>query len=107
VSIILDGTSPSLNPKALQFTLVSHDPEAPGAMSLSFFNWRTGLYETVKSTVSAVTDTFLSCSATGDLSRFVRADGAVRAEITSASYHSKTARIWRDYFDQAVWDVIP
>jgi len=107
VEIIVDGTSPSLSPKALLFTLVSHDSLAPQSMILSFFNWQTNSYEAIKTMTSTASDSFVSSEASGDLSRFVRSDGAIRAKLTLPHTPVGAVAFWRDYFDQAVWDVIP
>ncbi len=107
VDLVVQGVSPTLTPKALLFNLVGND-NFPDYLSISFYNWRTGGYETIKKGTSTSADSTYSALATGDLTRFVnQSNGTVLAQLMWAPGHTVWRSNWMVSLNQAVWNVIP
>lgn len=107
IDMKVQAHSPSFSPKALLFNLVSNDNYSD-AVTVSFFNWTTGAYESVKTTQSTTADSTVSVLASGDLTRFVnQSTGEVRAELRWAPGYPVWRTNWVVSIDQAAWNVIP
>jgi hypothetical protein len=105
--MIMDGISPTLSPKAIIFNVLSKDTLTSETETISFFNWNTGLYEDLGIKPTTTTNSYFTLAATGDLTRFVSASGAMRAKLTYAHASGAGARLWDMAVDEAVWNVIP
>lgn len=106
--VTVQATSPSFNPKAILFNLVTHGDLANLPIHISFYNWTTSSYEVLKNASTTIQDQWINLAASGDLTRFVQGGSAtVRARITFDRGNNLLTDASNSYIDQAVWNVIP
>ncbi|HVT12162.1 MAG TPA: sialidase family protein [Fimbriimonadaceae bacterium] len=106
--LTVQATSPSFNPKAVYFNLVSHGDLVNLPIHIAFYNWQTSSYETLKNAATTTSDSWVNLAASGDLTRFVQGGtGTMRARVTFDRGPNFLTDVSNCYIDQAAWNVIP
>ncbi|MFY9234034.1 MAG: hypothetical protein WAO58_06180 [Fimbriimonadaceae bacterium] len=106
VQLQVGGTSSKMSPSSLSITVVSSVSATNLAQKISMYNWQTGAYELVDSRPGNLSDTGVTVSATGDLSRFVnQSTGAVRAKLSAKQNTMQVREAWTASYGQVYWSI--
>ncbi|MBS1721802.1 MAG: hypothetical protein JSS66_02220 [Armatimonadetes bacterium] len=110
VAVQLDTTCPVNSASSISFRAVSR-MQQPGLFSqtLDCWNWSTNNWDGVDLRTDPVdtTTTTRELVGTGDLSRLLRSDGALRARYRVRQTGPASAFAWCHEMDQAVWTIVP
>ena len=83
VQVQVSGTSPTTTPKSFQFTFTGHVNTPHLTEGILLYNFQTGAYELLNAQAATLSDSTVTVTPTGDLSRFVDpATKEVRARVT-------------------------
>ena len=108
LALTLTGVAPSETPISLKFLFESRAPYVGIGQKVWLWDWTTSQYVLSDSRILPTTDTAITVTATGNLSRFVQpGTRAVRARITLANVQADTIDQYVIRVDRAVWRIIP
>jgi len=105
VQVIVTGTSPTLTPASLTFT-VTGKVDTPGIdQVISLFNYSTNAYVVLDTRAAKTTNQTVTVTATGTLSQYVSASGAVRARIAYLQVGPTLIYRWAASIDLTNWGI--
>ena len=83
VQVRVSGYSPTASPKSFQFTFTGHVNTPQLTEGILLYNFQAGAYELLDTQAATMSDSTVTVTPTGDLSRFVNpGDKEVRARVT-------------------------
>lgn len=107
-SLELYGFSPDLDPTSFQFELDSSATRSDLTLFLDAWNWGASQFESLFAGASTLAETRTTGTASGALSRFVEAQGGVKARVRwIPTADLEAADGWSAGVDQAGWLIKP
>jgi photosystem II stability/assembly factor-like uncharacterized protein len=105
VMLVVEGTSPSTTPSALEFKVECRVTDSV-QLRVEFWNFQTGAWEEVHFSQAALVDTEVTVTAPAPASRYIDVSTRkVRARLLFRP--ADTNRLWIAYIDRTVWRVVP
>jgi hypothetical protein len=106
VQVAFTGTSPTATPTSLQFTLEAGVFATGLLQTIELLNQQTSQYELVDTRPASMTDTRITLTPGGNISRFVHpTTRAMTARVTFAENAALRAGLWQARVDQVVWTI--
>ena len=103
VQIVLMGTSTTSSPTSFQFQVTANVSTNGTAQSLALFNYSTGKYDVLDTRAIGPGNVTVTVTATGNLSHYVGAAGAIQAEIFYTRVGPTQTSSWTANVDLANW----
>ena len=108
IELKLDGVAPSETPNAFSFLFESRAPYIGIQQRVWLWDWVASQYVLSDTRTLPTTDTAITVTPTGNLSRFVQVGTkAVRAKITLSNVQADTVVEYVIRVDRAVWRIVP
>jgi hypothetical protein len=106
VQVAFDGTSPTATPTSLQFTLEAGVFSAGLFQTIELLNQQTSQYELVDTRPASTSDTRITLTPGGNVSRFVHpTTRGMTARVTFAENAALRASLWQARVDQVLWTI--
>lgn len=102
----VEGTAPSSNPSVLEFILESR-VLGDVQLKVDFWNFAQSVWETVHASPAPLTDTTVTASASGPLSRFIEPSTRKMKTRIRWGPAPTASRKWRATIDRSVWRITP
>jgi hypothetical protein len=103
--MVLDATSPALNPTRLEFAIEFNASSASIRQTIELFNFDTQLYELVDTRQATGADAIALVAITSNPGRFVSSAGAMRTRIRYRAIGPVLQFPWRTRIDHVRWTV--
>ncbi|MEZ0326028.1 MAG: YCF48-related protein [Fimbriimonas sp.] len=108
LQIIAEATVPTATPSGLSLTMEASTPLGSVSQKVEMFNFQTGLFESLGSSQTQITDWAHTYRAYGSLARFVEpGTGKIRARVTWRAPSGSQPAQWTTKLDQLFWQVAP
>lgn len=102
LQVQFDSVSPSPAPTSFKFQLEASVTQGGETQVIGLFNFQTGKYEFYASQNATTTDSILTVTMAGDLSRFIGAGNAIRAKIMYSPQVTQLSN-WQAKLDVVNW----
>jgi photosystem II stability/assembly factor-like uncharacterized protein len=103
IELIIEGTLPWQNPTALDLRVEGRVTAANVIQKVEFWNFASGIWETISTDTATLTDSTITSNATGIVSRFVEpGTRRLKAKVRWKPVSPATVK-WRSFVDRIVW----
>ncbi|HLK14352.1 MAG TPA: kelch repeat-containing protein [Fimbriimonadaceae bacterium] len=103
IQVVITGTSPTATPTSFQLMTTSKMNSPGTSQSISLWNYSTGAYDVLDTRSISTSNLTVTVTASGTLSHYVGAGGAVQARISYKQTGPTTTPHWGTLIDLANW----
>ena len=105
VQVVVTGTSPTLTPTSLKFTVTAKVNTPGTAQVISLYNYSTSKYDALDTRAGTTTNQTVTVTASGTLSNYVSGTGTVQARIAYPQTGPTLIYRWASSIDLTNWTI--
>ncbi|HWA83091.1 MAG TPA: hypothetical protein VG820_06660, partial [Fimbriimonadaceae bacterium] len=107
VDVLVTGTTTITTPSSLTFKVVGHASTIHINQIIRLYNVTTSGWDTVDTRTATTSDQTVTISVTSNASRYVAADGTVKARVQYTPNAATLTAGWSGAVDQTLWTLAP
>jgi hypothetical protein len=105
VQVVVTGTSPTLTPTSLTFTVTAKVDTAGTAQVISLYNYSTAKYDVLDTRAGTTSNQTVTVTASGTLSNYVNASKTVQARVAYPQTGPTLIYRWDASIDLTNWTI--